>query len=75
MAGEMPRGRGIDAMKKTYITTMPNHIGAFLKASECFLITAAAPTKRPGWFCKNGRGLSGLHIEYENRHIITASRL
>lgn len=22
-------------MKKTYITTMPNHIGAFLKASEC----------------------------------------
>ena len=24
------------AMKKTYITTMPNHIGAFLKASECF---------------------------------------
>lgn len=23
-------------MKKTYITTMPNHIGAFLEASECF---------------------------------------
>ncbi|MCR5607445.1 MAG: MBL fold metallo-hydrolase [Lachnospiraceae bacterium] len=23
-------------MKKTYITSMPNHIGAFLKASECF---------------------------------------
>lgn len=23
-------------MKKTYITTMPNHIGAFLKASKCF---------------------------------------
>lgn len=23
-------------MKKTYITTMPNHIGAFLKASRCF---------------------------------------
>ena len=23
-------------MKKTYITTMTNHIGAFLKASECF---------------------------------------
>ena len=23
-------------MKKTYITTMPNHIGAFLKASQCF---------------------------------------
>ena len=23
-------------MKKTYVTTMPNHIGAFLKASECF---------------------------------------
>lgn len=23
-------------MIKTYITTMPNHIGAFLKASECF---------------------------------------
>ena len=22
-------------MNKTYITTMPNHIGAFLKASEC----------------------------------------
>lgn len=24
-------------MKKTYITTMPNHIGAFLKASRCFV--------------------------------------
>lgn len=23
-------------MKKTYITTMPNHIGSFLKASQCF---------------------------------------
>lgn len=23
-------------MKKTYITHMPNHIGAFLRASECF---------------------------------------
>ena len=23
-------------MKKTYVTTMPNHIGAFLRASECF---------------------------------------
>ena len=23
-------------MKKTYVTTMPNHISAFLKASECF---------------------------------------
>ena len=23
-------------MKKMYITTMPDHIGAFLKASECF---------------------------------------
>lgn len=23
-------------MKKTYITTMPNHIGAFLRASQCF---------------------------------------
>ena len=23
-------------MRKTYITTMPNHIGAFLRASECF---------------------------------------
>lgn len=23
-------------MRKTYITTMPNHIGAFLKASRCF---------------------------------------
>lgn len=23
-------------MKKTYITTLPNHIGAFLKASRCF---------------------------------------
>lgn len=23
-------------MKKTYVTTMPDHIGAFLKASECF---------------------------------------
>jgi glyoxylase-like metal-dependent hydrolase (beta-lactamase superfamily II) len=25
-----------EAMKKTYITTMPDHIGSFLKASECF---------------------------------------
>ena len=24
------------ALKKTYITTMPNHIGSFLKASRCF---------------------------------------
>ena len=23
-------------MKKTYATSMPNHIGAFLKASQCF---------------------------------------
>ena len=23
-------------MKKTYVTNMPNHIGAFLKASRCF---------------------------------------
>ena len=23
-------------MRTTYITTMPDHIGAFLKASECF---------------------------------------
>ncbi len=23
-------------MKKTYVTSMPNNIGAFLKASECF---------------------------------------
>ena len=23
-------------MKKTYVTSMPNHIGAFLKASQCF---------------------------------------
>ena len=23
-------------MKKTYVTFMPNHIGAFLKASKCF---------------------------------------
>ena len=23
-------------MKKTYVTSMPNHIGAFLKASKCF---------------------------------------
>ena len=22
-------------MKKTYITTMPDHVGAFLKASRC----------------------------------------
>ena len=25
-------------MKKTYVTSMPNHIGAFLKASKCFSI-------------------------------------
>ena len=23
-------------MKKTYVTSKPNHIGAFLKASKCF---------------------------------------
>lgn len=23
-------------MRKSYATSMPNHIGAFLKASECF---------------------------------------
>ena len=23
-------------VKKTYVTSMPNHIGAFLKASKCF---------------------------------------
>ena len=23
-------------MKKTYVTNMPNHIGAFYKASKCF---------------------------------------
>ena len=23
-------------MKKTYVTKMPDHIGAFLKASRCF---------------------------------------
>ena len=23
-------------MKKTYVTSMPNHIGTFLKASKCF---------------------------------------
>ena len=23
-------------MKKTYVTSMPNHIGEFLKASKCF---------------------------------------
>ncbi len=27
---------GVIALRKTYITTMPDHIGAFLKASECF---------------------------------------
>ena len=27
---------GRTTMKKMYITTMPDHIGAFLKASECF---------------------------------------
>ena len=25
-------------MKKTYATSMPNHIGAFLKASQCFAV-------------------------------------
>ena len=25
----------IDSMKKTYVTTMPDHVGAFLKASRC----------------------------------------
>ena len=28
--------RKVIAMKKTYVTTMPDHIGAFLKASACF---------------------------------------
>jgi len=27
---------GVIHLKKTYITTMPDHIGAFLKASQCF---------------------------------------
>ena len=27
---------GDETMKKTYATSMPNHIGAFLKASKCF---------------------------------------
>ena len=26
----------VDKLKKTYITSMPDHIGAFLKASQCF---------------------------------------
>ena len=32
-------------MKKTYITTMPNHIGAFLKASECFAVLGVNITR------------------------------
>ena len=27
---------GVIIVKKTYVTSMPNHIGAFLKASKCF---------------------------------------
>ena len=26
----------MNKLKKTYVTSMPNHIGAFLKASKCF---------------------------------------
>ncbi len=32
-------------MKKTYITTMPDHIGAFLRASECFASLGANITR------------------------------
>ncbi len=32
----MCAAKGDRIMKKRYITTMPDHIGAFLKASECF---------------------------------------
>ena len=32
----MCAAKGDRIMKKMYITTMPDHIGAFLKASECF---------------------------------------
>ena len=32
-------------MKKTYVTSMPNHIGAFLKASKCFFALAINITR------------------------------
>ena len=31
-----PFSGGSSAVKKTYVTTMPNHIGAFLQASRSF---------------------------------------
>ena len=43
-------------MKKTYATSMPNHIGAFLKASKCFAalglnITRVSYDKAVDRFC------------------------
>ena len=35
-------------MKKTYVTTMPNHIGAFLKASRCFSVYEGKGGHLPG---------------------------
>ena len=32
----MQHNREVVSVKKTYVTSMPNHIGAFLKASKCF---------------------------------------
>lgn len=32
-------------MKKTYVTSMPNHIGAFLKASKCFSVLGVNITR------------------------------
>ena len=32
-------------MKKTYVTSMPDHIGAFLKASKCFSVLGVNITR------------------------------
>ena len=34
--GKYHFAQAVIAMKKTYATSMPDHIGAFLKASKCF---------------------------------------
>ena len=36
-------------MKKTYATSMPNHIGAFLKASKCFAALGINITRVGNW--------------------------
>ena len=41
-------------MRKSYVTSMPNHIGAFLKASECF----------------SARGVNIIRVSYNKRNML-----